>query len=289
MTTETLMDASIAASTLHAYERVWAQYIDFARVAGLSVFDSSTPERYICAEVAAGHGGFANKSAALSHNFRRAARPWPPSPLWHQLIRGAERCAAVPRPRRDPLLPEHLLQVAAVLGPSTADRHDLALLTLAVRLARRCSDLADLCVGDVCVAPDGGSMVVTIGSRKTLTRPMPFPIEGTGSPACPVAAMRRYLAARTFARGERLFGLRGVLTSEVMSRIVRDAARRAGLPEDLRLSSHSCRFGGATAAARAGLSTDRIAVLGGWRIGSSVLDTYVGREHLAQLPVAFGL
>ena len=96
--------------------------------------------------------------------------------------------------------------------------------------------------------------------------------------ACIVAVMEEFfrrshlLGAKP---GDSLFSVPGlpVLTSTVLSRVIKQTATAMGLPA-ARVSTHSLRYGGATLLAVGGYPEYIIAMYGGWAEGSASLRRY---------------
>ncbi|MBG0818526.1 site-specific integrase [Planomonospora sp. ID82291] len=65
------------------------------------------------------------------------------------------------------------------------------------------------------------------------------------------------------------------LTASVLTTLVKNAARRAGLDDPDAYSAHSLRAGGATTLAEAGVPTAKIAAQGRWKPTSPTVNTYV--------------
>jgi site-specific recombinase XerD len=97
-------------------------------------------------------------------------------------------------------------------------------------------------------------------------------IEPTGSPACPVALMKRFLRQRGDGKGWLFTDFRGKqLTTGAITSIVKKIADRTNCLGHF--SSHSLRIGGATAALEGGMSKEQIKAIGGW--GSDAVERYM--------------
>ena len=101
---------------------------------------------------------------------------------------------------------------------------------------------------------------------------------------CPVRALRT-LQARTGGRGAvfpACLGAARPLSKRTVGPRLRKALERAGVPDSDLYAAHSLRRGGATHAARVGLSTRQIMTMGRWKSDSFRLYTYCNPDQLWQ-------
>ncbi len=171
--------------------------------------------------------------------------------------------------RTVPALPEALKAMVAALDRGTpAGARDAALLLLGFAAALRRSELVALTAGDVCEQPEG--LVVTVRAAKTdqTGQGAAVAVPRSADPAhCPVAAVRAWvmvarrhpdqpLFTRVFRNG-RVAG-DAALSGRAVALIVQRTARAAGLATPEAYAGHSLRAGLATAAARNGVSLDKL-------------------------------
>jgi site-specific recombinase XerD len=100
---------------------------------------------------------------------------------------------------------------------------------------------------------------------------------------CPVRLFWKYLEWRGREKGL-LFGAAqgGRLSTQAITSICQRMVAAAGL--QVRVSSHSLRVGGATAAMMAGLTREQIMTIGGW--SSAAVDRYLPALEMTRLRVS---
>lgn len=159
------------------------------------------------------------------------------------------------------------------------DRRDAALVAIGLRSMRRGGERADLRIEDAFFTD--GRLRLRIRKSKVDQEARGFDvwIEPTGSATCPVALLKRYLSNREGASPYLFCDAAGKqLSTSAISAICRRMVERADLP--VKVSSHSLRIGGATAAMAGGMSKERIMAIGGWASGA------VGRYIRSLEPLA---
>lgn len=133
-------------------------------------------------------------------------------------------------------------------------------------------------LGDV--ALPGGlprRVIITISSYKHANGKRPVSLQIGGRPTdpalCPVRAMEEFLAVRGAAAGA-LFSFPdgNGISRATFNQVLRAAAAHGGIDVS-RVTSHSFRIGGATAAADAGFSDDEIRRMGRWK--SNAVQKYI--------------
>ena len=141
---------------------------------------------------------------------------------------------------------------------------DAALISLGLRLMRRPGELSELRLTDI--SRIDGILWFRIRRSKTdqFSRGHFIPLEASGSPACPVRCLSRYLEVRPKLCSRFLFvNSRGnQMSVSSISAVVKRVAQNAGL--EARLTGHSLRIGGATAAMMGGMPLEQIRAVGGW-------------------------
>lgn len=190
-----------------------------------------------------------------------------------------------------PLTRDHLTLAIRACDPATlAGLRDRVVLLFGFALAGRRSELVALQFQDV--EPDGhGGLDLIIRSSKTDREAVGEVVNvpaGQHVDTDPVSVLDAYLAAlrdrgvdatrgpllRAVTRYDRLYRHEGI-SDQVVTRIVRDAARRAGLPRWEKFTAHSLRAGFATTAAEEGIPQSHWAQHGRWSKTSPVAARYV--------------
>jgi site-specific recombinase XerD len=173
--------------------------------------------------------------------------------------RGIRRTIGTAATKKAPATSDKLLAMVAIQDSSMASLRDRALLLLGFAGAFRRSELVALDVADIVETAEG--LRVTIRHSKTDQEGSGATIAIVrGSVACPVAALKTWLATaaisegplfRRVNKGDRVLPNR--LTAQSVALIVKARAKRIGLkPEDF--SGHSLRAGFLTSAAKRGAS-----------------------------------
>lgn len=205
------------------------------------------------------------------------------SRLVRDVLRGLRRRPSTPRQAR-PLSSTDLARMVVATSEDTLQGlRDRALLVVGLALGRRRSELVALNVEDLEWLPDGRSgYSVTVRRSKTDQEGKGETVflPETRSSLCPVAHLRAWLEAGNISTGplfrsvDRLGNVGERLSDRSVSTIVRQASKRAGLPEG-QWSGHSLRAGFVTDLARRGASTRSIARQTGHSPSSPVLHRYV--------------
>ena len=203
--------------------------------------------------------------------------------LLRKVLRGILRFQGERRIRRQPVTPRVLLAIRPVLQ-SWLSPQDFCMVWAAFNLAffafLRCSEFTypgaryfrpqfDLTTDCVAFYPNLACpqlMTVTLQSSKTDTfrQGQSLTIARTSSPLCAVTAMHEFFLSARPQQGP-LFSFQSgrYLTRSMVSHLLRDSARVAGLPYQS-LKGHSFRIGAASVAAAAGIPDWLIKVLGRW-------------------------
>jgi site-specific recombinase XerD len=175
------------------------------------------------------------------------------------VMRGARRTLGVAPLKKSAATADKVLAMVAGSARGLAGKRDRALLLLGFALAARRSELVALDVANLEECPEG--LRVTIRRSKTDQEAAGATVAVCrGSIACPVAAVRDWLAAagitegpvfRRVNKGGRLLPDR--LRAQSVALIVKACAARLGLDADA-FSGHSLRSGFLTSAAARGAS-----------------------------------
>lgn len=217
-----------------------------------------------------------------------------PSPLIKGTLKGIKRLHGTPQHQAKPLLVEDLLRIMTVLGTSTKDDRDRALLLIGFAGGFRRSELVGLQVEDIDFVREG--MIVMLQRSKTDQsgegRKIGIPF--ARGRFCPVKSLEVWLQKSRIAQGAifRTVDRRGSvvahrLSAEAVSQIVKSRAAQIGLdPEGY--SGHSLRAGLCTSAAAAGISTFAIRQQTGHR-SDQMVARYVRAGELFTNNAAGGL
>jgi integrase len=273
-----LIEATTAPNTRRAYENDLRQFL---------AWGGSVPARpEIVAAYLAAHAktfsvatlGRRVVAIGRAHALRGLPDPTK-SELVRLTLRGARRLHGHPQRRVAPLRVEHLSAIVSVLGGSTRDLRDRALLLIGFAGAFRSSELSAVNCNWIERTEQG--VVLTLPKSKTDQegRGRNAAIPRVGGPICPVASLDAWLEAsgirdgplfRLVSKAGKVLEMR--LSASAVANIVKQRAAQIGL-DPQRYSGHSLRAGFATSAAAAGLSAWEIkgqtghvsdAVLGGY-------------------------
>jgi integrase len=200
------------------------------------------------------------RMAAIRYAHKLGGRPIPTDDeRVRATARGIRRTIGTAPTKKAPATNDRLLAMVAIQDSTRASLRDRALLLLGFAGAFRRSELVALDVADIVETTEG--LRVTIRHSKTDQEGSGATIAIVrGSVACPVAALKEWLAAaaitegplfRRVNKGDRVLPDR--LTAQSVALIVKARAKRIGLkPEDF--SGHSLRAGFLTSAAKRGAS-----------------------------------
>jgi hypothetical protein len=228
-----------------------------------------------------------------------------PSPTEHVLVHSVREAAQRLLPdgagKKEPLALEHLEAICQRFAGPGCSLKDLMVCT-AMSSAFfgffRYADLAIIVADEVLFAQDDSWADIFLEERKTdQFREGQWAVLSAwaGSPACPVRLLRRLLERARPAPGEALFSA------------VRDGKYATGAPinygtlrelflekfaavglDTSKFGTHSCRAGGATLAANAGVPDRMWREHGGWR-SIRAASGYVKSSHAAKLAVTLSM
>lgn len=207
------------------------------------------------------------------------------SELVRLTLRGVRRLHGRPQRRVAPLRVEHLSAIVSVLGGSTRDVRDRALLLIGFAGAFRRSELSAVDCNWIERTEQG--IVITLPRSKTDQegRGRSVAIPCVSGPICPVAALDEWLQASGIGGGP-LFRpvskagrvLESRLSGSAVAIIVKHRVAQIGL-DPTRYSGHSLRVGFATSAAAAGLPVWKIKGQTG-HVSDAVLGRYIREVDL---------
>jgi len=292
---EELLQASRAPSTLKAYSGLWREFSSFATDLRQPDCPASPAlvELFLVWLDLEGRGSRAKAAlGAISqeHTLQGQSNPTKGKRL-RLVVDGVERDWAKAKDKvlvRDPFpvaAIRHHVEMAQTCRPELWIR-DAFLVALGLRTMRRASELSALRLCDVKWRPVMGALSIFIARSKVDqtgkgTEIYIEPVEDCCT--CPVRLFWKYLEWRGREKGL-LFGAAqgGRLSTQAITSICQRMVAAAGL--QVRVSSHSLRVGGATAAMMAGLTREQIMTIGGW--SSAAVDRYLPALEMTRLRVS---
>ena len=159
----------------------------------------------------------------------------------------------------------------------------MAFITTAFLGFMRVQDVLALQVGDVKIEPFGAAMTITIRASKTdqFGKGEQCRVVKTGKPYCAVTWMTLYLTQLPAEPEQLVFDF----SPQVAREKLRKWLRLIGMPEEevLRYSTHSCRSGGATEAARVGIQDSVIQRHGRWKSTCFMKYTRMARTEAGEI------
>lgn len=255
------LQAAISSNTRRAYGADIEHYVAWG---GTLPSEPETVAAYLAAHASTlAIATLKRRVASISAVHEAKGLPNPThSKLVKATLRGLQRLHGAPQRQSSPLLVEDLTRIVAMLGNSSLDMRDRAVLMLGFAGGFRRSELVGLNRSDLEFVSQG--MVVTLTRSKTdqTGQGRKIGIPFARGRFCPVQAIMAWLTLLGDGAGEAVF--RPVsrhgqieqtrLSPDAVSTIVKRAVERIGLDAD-RYSGHSLRAGFATSAAMHGIST----------------------------------
>ena len=257
--------AEKAPGTRKAYETDHRLFLAWCEARGVSAAlpaSAETVAAFLAAEADSGKrpSTLGRRLAAIRYFHKLAGLPTPTdAEAVKATLRGIRRTVGSDRVRKAPALAEHIKAMVAASPDSLRGRRDRALILLGFAGAFRRSELVALDVTDLEEVELG--LRVLIRRSKTDQEGMGSVIAVTrGTVACPVKALREWLAAagiesgplfRPISKAGKVFQAR--LTSRSVANIVKQMAQRIGLDAGT-FSGHSLRSGFLASAASNGAS-----------------------------------
>ena len=212
-----------------------------------------------------------------------------PDPTKSELIRltfrGIRRRHGKPQRRVAPLRIEHLSAIISLLGNSTRDIRDRALLLIGFASAFRRSELSAIQCDWITRTEHGLSITLHRCKTDQESRGRSVVIPFVGGPICPVAALEVWLEVsgvtdgplfRQVSKSGRV--LENGPSGDAVAKIVKKCTAQIGL-DPKTYSGHSLRAGFATSAAAAGLPAWKIKRQTG-HASNAVLDCYIRTADL---------
>jgi integrase len=204
----TLGDDSRSPNTRRAYASAWRTFAKWAGASALPALPASaeTVALYLAHLYAGGRKSTTIEQAlvAISQKHADADLPSPRTDRQvRRVLQGIQRQVGREPTPKAPLLPEHIERITASSSSGARGLRDRALLTVGFASGLRRSELVALDVDDV--RWSDGAIGLRVGRSKTdprgegryvraLARP--------GSPACPVEALRHWIAVASYPFGQ---------------------------------------------------------------------------------------
>ena len=287
--------ASIAPATTKVYQHDWAVFTAWCEQHGATALPA-TPEtvaRYL-QDLARDHAPatLTQHCTAISAAHQAAGFEEPPtrSMLVRKTLSGLRRQLGVAQTGKAPLTVEDLRAIAAHLRPGLIGARDQAILTVGLASGMRRSELVALNVEDLEWSDDGVAIVIRRSKTDQEGAGAKVPIGATGSPLCPVAALRAWLEAAAIDSGpvwrsiDRHGRVGGRLCSHGVSLVVKHYVAAIGRdPRDF--GAHSLRAGMATAAARARVEERDIMRQGRWQ-STMICRRYIREGDMWRVNIA---
>ncbi|MDF1502299.1 site-specific integrase [Roseisolibacter sp. H3M3-2] len=261
-------DRAVAPATLRAYAADWRVFVAWCEPRGLCPIPAlpETVAVHIADEAKRGRKpSTIGRRLAAIRAAHTAVQLEPPTTaaVVRRVVHGIRREHGTRADKKSPATVERLVAMTAHCPTTLTGKRDRALLLLGFAGAFRRSELVALDVADLEEAADGLRVLVRRGKTDQEGEGAVVAIV-RGRDACPVAAVRAWLAAagitegavfRPVSKGGRV--LDGRLAPFSVARIVKHYAERAGLDPDA-FAGHSLRAGFLTSAAERGKPLDRL-------------------------------
>lgn len=202
-------------------------------------------------------------------------------PIVSKTLTGIARIHGKPKEKAPPLLPEHLIEIAAHLKTQTniASVRNNALLQIGFLGAFRRSELVEIRIENINWQPKGIEILIPKSKTDQLNEGQYCAIPNGSEQLCAIRALKAWLEAakiqdgfvfRRIYRGSNISDLN--LMPDAVSGILRNCAHAAGIDNAMDFSSHSMRRGLATTASRDGVSLPAIMRQGRWKQVSTVME-----------------
>jgi site-specific recombinase XerD len=255
--------AAHAANTLRAYQADWRDFSRWCDTTGLTPLpaEPATVGSYLADRAATrATATLARRLAAISTAHRLANHHLDTRhPAIRTVMQGIRRTHGTAPRKATPLRTGTLKTLLDTCdGASLIDRRDRALLLLGLASALRRSELASLTVADLRFEDAGVKLSVVRGKTDQEAAGQIVGVVATGSPTCPVAALRTWLETTGITDGavfravDRHGRIAACLSDRAIALIVKRRAAAAGI-DATGYSAHSLRAGCATEAAARGV------------------------------------
>lgn len=256
-----LIKSAKTTSTQDAYARDFEVFTLWCRQNRLNSMpsDPTTVCLFLAEEASRGRAWSTIARRVVSINQAHKAAGYPESPasrrnpLVGSILKGIRRTlGAAPAKTKEPLVADGVRALVAACPASLLGLRDRSLCLLGFAGGLRCDSLARLDVSEISDRTDG--IGITLAKSKTdqdgVGRVLNVPF-GTEAEICPIIALRTWLSAARISGHGPVF--RGVnrwgtvsphgLNTDSISRIIRRAAARAGLPNPADFGGRSLRSG----------------------------------------------
>ena len=255
--------AAHAANTLRAYAADWrdfSRWCDTTELAALPAAPATVGSYLADRAATRATATLARRLAAISTAHRLAGHHLDTRhPAIRTVMQGIRRTHGTAPRKANPLRTSALRTMLDTCdGASLIDRRDRALLLLGLASALRRSELAALTVADLGFVDAGVTLAVTRSKTDQEAAGQVVGVVATGTPTCPVAALRTWLEAAGITEGAvfRAIDRHGRIATRLSDRaialIVKRRAAAAGV-DPTGYSAHSLRAGCATEAAARGV------------------------------------
>lgn len=284
----------MSANTRRAYERQLRRFTEWCATAGRSALPATaqTLAEYVASLCADGLGPASVEQAiaTIRTAHRLAGFEHQPDTTAARLVLRSHRRDRAEQGTRTRKAPPITLEILrAMLDTTPADTlaglRDRALLVLGFALMGRRSELAALHISDVVETDNGLEILIRMSKtdQDAIGETVAIP-RGSHPDTDPVRVVRAWLAAlaeRGITEGPLLRAVNrhgqpgAAISPDGINKAVRAAAERAKVPNAERITAHSLRAGGATAAYKAGAPVSVIAGHGRWSAQSPVVLGYI--------------
>ena len=225
------------------------------------------------------------------------------SPFVKTTLEGLQRKLAKPKKRKEPITPAMLNEMVRSIGmsPSLSDLRLAASSLLAFAAFLRYDEVSRLRCCDIQFRQEAMSVHISSSKTDQYRQGDSVMIARTGTAACPVAMLERYITAADISlsselclfrgivstkRGERL-KLSGSLSYTRMRELFLQKLQQLGY-DSKQFSLHSLRAGGATSATNAGVPDRLFKRHGRWK-SESAKDGYIKESEDSLLSVSKSL
>lgn len=283
--------ASKAPNTALAYGKAWRAFVAWCAGRGEAPMPSS-PEsvaNFLAAMATAGRKPATLQvyAAAIRQAHMLAGAPAPTSdPKVLAVMSGIRRTLGVAPGAKDAMLADPIVEFCATLPPSLQGARDRAMILVGFAGGFRRSELVAVRVEHLSFVGHGAASAVVVSLPRSKTDQegagLEKVIHATGTPTCPVAALRAWLSAASISSGHVFRPCRGdalgadrPLGPERVAELVKRAASRCGL-DPSRFAGHSLRAGCVTQAAEADVPLQDIMEVTGHRKAETVIG-YIRR------------